>query len=43
MREKLVRPSADEDARIARDIAADSNAAPDLSKPVGGIVGGRIA
>jgi uncharacterized protein (DUF4415 family) len=38
MREKLVRPSEDEDDRIARGIAADPDAAPDLSKPVGGIV-----
>jgi uncharacterized protein (DUF4415 family) len=38
MREKLVRPTASEDARIARGIAADPDAAPDLSKPVAGIV-----
>jgi uncharacterized protein (DUF4415 family) len=38
MREKLARPKADEDARIARGIAADPDAAPDLSKPVAGIV-----
>ncbi len=38
MREKFIRPGADEDARIARGIAADPDAAPDLSKPVAGIV-----
>jgi uncharacterized protein (DUF4415 family) len=38
MREKLGRPNAKEDARIARGIAADPDAAPDLSKPVEGIV-----
>ena len=38
MKEKLARPSADDDARIARGIAADPDAAPDLSKPVAGIV-----
>jgi uncharacterized protein (DUF4415 family) len=38
MREKLVRPSAAEDARIARGIADDPDAAPDLSRPIGGIV-----
>jgi uncharacterized protein (DUF4415 family) len=38
MREKLVRPTASEDARIARGIALDPDAAPDLSKPLPGIV-----
>ena len=38
MRKKLIRPSADEDASIARGIAADPDAAPDLSEPVHGIV-----
>ena len=38
MREKLARPKADEDTLIARDVAADPDAAPDLSKPVAGIV-----
>jgi uncharacterized protein (DUF4415 family) len=35
---KLIRPSADDDDRIARGIAADPDAAPDLSAPVVGIV-----
>jgi uncharacterized protein (DUF4415 family) len=38
MKEKLIRPNADDDARIARGIAADPDAAPDLSEPVAGIV-----
>lgn len=38
MRTKLVRPTADEDVGIARGIAADPDAAPDLSEPVAGIV-----
>jgi uncharacterized protein (DUF4415 family) len=38
MRTKLIRPTADEDAKIARGIAADPDAAPDLSTPVPGIV-----
>jgi len=38
MREKLVRPTAGEDARIARGIAADPDAAPYLSEPVPGII-----
>jgi uncharacterized protein (DUF4415 family) len=38
MREKLIRPSAAEDARIARGVAADPDAAPDLSAPVAGLV-----
>ncbi len=37
MRGKLIRPTASEDARIARGIAADPDAAPDLSKPVAGV------
>ena len=38
MTTKLVRPTASEDAKIARGILADPDAAPDLSKPVAGIV-----
>jgi uncharacterized protein (DUF4415 family) len=38
MRGKLVRPTRSDDARIARGIAADPDSAPDLSKPVAGIV-----
>ncbi len=38
MRGNLIRPTASEDARIARGIAADPDAAPDLSKPVAGVV-----
>ena len=38
MRTKLVRPTPDEDARIAEAIATDPDAAPDLSKPVAGVV-----
>lgn len=38
MRERLVRPTAEEDARIARGIAVDPDAAPDLSEPVSGVV-----
>ena len=38
MRGKLIRPTASEDARIARGIAADPDASPDLSKPVAGVV-----
>jgi len=37
MRGKLERPSPREDAQIARAIAADPDAAPDLSRPVSGI------
>jgi uncharacterized protein (DUF4415 family) len=37
MRGKLERPSPREDAQIARAIAADPDAAPDLSRPVPGI------
>jgi len=38
MRGKLVRPTASGDEKIARGIAADPDAAPDLSRPVPGIV-----
>ena len=38
MRTKLVRPTASEDGRIARGLAADPDAALDLSEPVAGIV-----
>jgi uncharacterized protein (DUF4415 family) len=38
MRERLVRPTAEEDARIASGIAADPDAAPDLSEPIPGVV-----
>ena len=38
MRDKLIRPTASEDARIARGIAADPDAAPDLSKAIAGVV-----
>jgi len=38
MRGKLVRPTVSEEAEIARGIAVDPDAAPDLSKPVPGIV-----
>jgi uncharacterized protein (DUF4415 family) len=38
MREKLIRPSAIEDALITRGIANDPDAAPDLSKPSAGVV-----
>jgi len=38
MSDKLIRPTAREDARITRGIAADPDAAPDLSKPHAGIV-----
>jgi uncharacterized protein (DUF4415 family) len=38
MRGKLIRPTASEDVSIARGIAADPDAAPDLSEPVAGIV-----
>jgi uncharacterized protein (DUF4415 family) len=38
MRGKLIRPTADEDGRIARGVAVDRDAAPDLSTPVPGIV-----
>jgi uncharacterized protein (DUF4415 family) len=38
MKEKLVRPTSREDAAIARGIASDPDAAPDLSAPTEGIV-----
>ena len=38
MKEKLIRPNADDDARIARGAAADPDAAPDLSATVAGII-----
>jgi uncharacterized protein (DUF4415 family) len=38
MKKKLLRPSSDEDALIARGIAADPDAAPDLSAPHQGVV-----
>ena len=38
MKTKLFRPTADEDVGIARGIAADPDAAPDLSQPVEGIL-----
>jgi hypothetical protein len=38
MRRKLIRPTGEEDARIAAGIAADPDAAPDLSAAVSGIV-----
>jgi uncharacterized protein (DUF4415 family) len=38
MNQKFIRPSPEEDARIARGIAADPDAAPDLSRPHPGVV-----
>ena len=38
MKDRLIRPPASEDARIARGIAADPDAAPDMSRPVAGVV-----
>ena len=38
MKGRLIRPTAEEDAKIASGIAADPDAAPDLSEPVAGIV-----
>ena len=38
MKKKLIRPKADEDARIAKAIAADPDSAPDMSTPIAGIV-----
>lgn len=38
MKSKLLRPSPEEDLEIARGIANDPDAAPDLSQPVPGIV-----
>ena len=42
MKEKLIRPNADDDARIARGAAADPDAAPDLSATVAGIIQARV-
>src|SRR3974377_960630 len=38
MKDRLIRPAASEDARIARGMAVDPDAAPDMSQPVAGIV-----
>jgi uncharacterized protein (DUF4415 family) len=38
MRQRLIRPSVEEDAAIARGVASDPEAAPDMSAPVAGIV-----
>jgi len=38
VRERLIPPTAAEDARIVRGIDADPDAAPDLSEPVPGII-----
>jgi uncharacterized protein (DUF4415 family) len=38
MKKKLIRPSPDEDARIAEAIATDPESAPDMSAPIAGIV-----
>jgi uncharacterized protein (DUF4415 family) len=38
MKERLVHPTAEEDARIARGISADPDAPPDLSEPIPGII-----
>ena len=38
MNTKLVRPTASEDERIMHGVAADPDAAPDLSNPVAGII-----
>ena len=38
MKEKLIRPNADDDARIARGVAADPDTAPDLFEPIAGII-----
>jgi uncharacterized protein (DUF4415 family) len=38
MRQKLVRPTRSEDARIARGIAADPDSAPDLSESIVGLI-----
>ncbi len=37
MRTKLIRPTAHQEEKIARAIAADPDAAPDLSSPVAGV------
>jgi uncharacterized protein (DUF4415 family) len=38
MRRKLLLPTAEEEVEIARGIAKDPDAAPDLSRPVAGII-----
>jgi uncharacterized protein (DUF4415 family) len=38
MKKRLVRPTPNDDAQIARGVAADPDAAPDLSKQIAGIV-----
>jgi uncharacterized protein (DUF4415 family) len=38
MKSKLLRPTLEEEAEIARGIAKDPDAAPDLSEPIPGIV-----
>jgi uncharacterized protein (DUF4415 family) len=38
MKEKLIRPSVEEDAVIAQGVASDPDAAPDMSAPIAGIV-----
>ena len=38
MKSRLLRPTSEEDAEIARGIERDPDAAPDLSEPVPGIV-----
>ena len=38
MRMRLIRPTAREDEKIGRAIAADPDAAPDLSTPVAGVI-----
>jgi uncharacterized protein (DUF4415 family) len=38
MKKRLIRPNHEEDGRIAKGVARDPDAAPDLSRPVAGIV-----
>jgi len=38
MKRKLIQPKVEEDARIAKAIASDPDAAPDMSRPIVGIV-----
>jgi uncharacterized protein (DUF4415 family) len=38
MKQKLIRPSVEDDDAIARAIASDPDAAPDMSAPVAGII-----
>ena len=38
LRTKLVRPTSDEDARIAEAITTDPDAAPDISEPLAGVI-----